>query len=114
MDSQQDSDYMQFRGKCKEMSEAAVLSDPTLRLVRGYYHCPFWGKQEHWWAQRPDGTIVDPTARQFPSKGCGEYEEFDGKIECEQCGKLVSEEEACITGHHVFCSSECYARCVGF
>ncbi|HNV67896.1 MAG TPA: hypothetical protein PKN60_12325, partial [Bacteroidales bacterium] len=67
-----DSDYLKFRGKCKEMSEAAVLEDPTLRLVRGHYWCPLWDRNEqHWWCVKPDGTIVDPTARQFPSRGLG-------------------------------------------
>lgn len=37
------SDYAKYRGKCKEMSEEAVAQDPSLRLVRGYYHCPFSG-----------------------------------------------------------------------
>jgi len=108
-----DSDYQTYRGRCKEMSETAIAAEPSLRLVRGYYHCPVWGKQEHWWTERPDGTIFDPTAKQFPSKGIGEYEEWDGVIPCEQCGKPVDMNEASIDGHHVFCSYECHGRCVG-
>lgn len=106
------TDYEKYRGRCKEMSEDLVSRDPSLRLVRGWYHCPMWGKQAHWWTERQDGSIVDPTARQFPSKGIGEYEEYDGNIECEQCGKVVPEEKAHIDGHHAFCSSTCYGRCV--
>lgn len=106
------SDYTKYRGRCKEMSEAAVADDPTLRLVRGWYHCPIWGKQPHWWAERPDGTVVDPSARQFPSKGIGEYEEYDGTIECEQCGRVVAEADAYFDGHHAFCSYSCYGACV--
>jgi len=31
------SDYLEFRGKCKEMAEDAVRADLSLRLVRGFY-----------------------------------------------------------------------------
>jgi hypothetical protein len=56
-----DTDYLTHRGKCKEMSEAAVAADPTLTLVRGHYFCTLWGEQAHWWCKRQDGIIVDPT-----------------------------------------------------
>ena len=73
------SGYQAFRGKCKEYAEAACASDPSLRLVRGHYFCPIWNRDEpHWWTQRPDGTIYDPTKEQFPSAGLGVYTEFDG------------------------------------
>jgi hypothetical protein len=108
-----ETDYMQFRGRCKELSEAAVAAEPTLTLVRGHYHCPYWGKQAHWWTVRHDGTIYDPSAAQFPSRGIGEYQPFDGWHECEQCGTQVREEDAYIDLPHLFCSSTCYARCVG-
>lgn len=108
------SDYLEFRGKCEEMSKAAVSADPTLRLAKGHYHCPIWGKQAHWWTIRADGSIYDPTVRQFPSAGLGEYVEWDGEIQCEQCGGHVDMETASVDGRHVFCSYECYGRCVGF
>ena len=41
------SDYLTYHGRCKELAEEAVTADPTLRLVRGHYHCPIWGKQAH-------------------------------------------------------------------
>jgi hypothetical protein len=72
------SDYIKYRGKCKELAEQAVIDDPALRLVRGWYVDPLWGKEQHWWTVRPDGTIYDPTKLQFPSKGTGEYIEFEG------------------------------------
>ena len=106
------SDYS-LRGKCKEMSEELVAKDPSLRLVRGYYHCPMWGKQKHWWTQREDGTIIDPTVNQFPSPGMGEYEEFDGMLACENCGKPVREEEAVPCGNYGCCSTRCAMRLVG-
>lgn len=101
-------DYSQYRGKCKEMSEALVAADPTLTLVRGHYFCPFWGEQPHWWTKRPDGTIVDPTKNQFPSKGIGEYVEFDGTVECSNCGKRIREEDGDYESNYVFCSYECH------
>jgi len=110
----EDSDYLKFRGKCKEMSEAAVLADPTLRLVRGHYYCPLWGRDEqHWWCVKSDGTIVDPTARQFPSRGLGTYTEFNGIVTCDQCGKEVPEAEARFDSNYAFCSSACNMRFVG-
>lgn len=108
------SDYMKYRGKCKEMSEAAVLADPTLTLVRGHYYCPVWNTEEpHWWCVKPDGTIVDPTALQFGSKGLGLYTPFDGTVECSNCGKQMTEEEALFDSNYAFCSSRCFGYFVG-
>jgi hypothetical protein len=103
-----------LRGKCKEMSEELVREDNSLTLVRGFYHCPMWGKQQHWWVKDKDGNIIDPSVAQFPTKGAAaEYEEFDGIIECEQCGKKVKEEDARIEGRYAFCSTKCLRNCVG-
>lgn len=109
------SNYLAYRGKCKEIAQAAVDADSSLRLVRGYYFCPMWGKQAHWWAERPDGTVVDPTVKQFPTAGVGAaYVEFDGNIECEHCNKSVPEIEAYRVDRHVYCSDQCYSRDIGF
>ena len=109
------TDYELYRGKCKEFCEAAIKADPTLRLVRGHYWCPVWNtKEPHWWCVDTDGDIVDPTAAQFGSKGYGDYIEFDGNIECEECGKIVPEEEAVIMGNgHTLCSDRCACLFVG-
>ena len=108
------SDYLAFRGKCKELAEAAVSSDSSLAMVRGYYHCPVWGKQAHWWAVRNTGEIVDPSAAQFPSKGSGGYEPFNGQVECANCGKGMHEEQAWrLEGHYAYCSYTCYGQFVG-
>lgn len=108
------SNYMKFRGKCKELSEAACAADPTLTLVRGHYYCPIWNtKEPHWWTKRVDGTIYDPTVLQFPSEGQGEYTEFDGTFECSECGESVKEENARFASNYVFCSDRCYGRFVG-
>lgn len=111
-----DSDYAKYRGKCRELSEAAVAADPSLRLVRGYYYCPIWNVEEqHWWCVDPVGEIHDPSKLQYPSAGMGMYREFDGMLSCEQCAKLVHENDAILPGNGMaFCSSGCYARCVGF
>lgn len=107
------SDYLKYRGKCKEFSEAAVAADPSLTLVRGHYFCPFWGEQPHWWTTKPDGTIVDPTALQFPSRGSGEYIPFDGMVTCAQCGKEMKELDAWFDSSYTFCSGTCNMRFVG-
>lgn len=108
------NDYRQFRGRCKELVEAAISEDPTLTAVRGHYFCPIWNSNEpHWWAVAPDGTIVDPSARQFPSNGMGIYEPFSGLVECAQCGNEIKEDEADIHGNYAFCSGWCHGRFVG-
>lgn len=105
--------YQKYRGKCHEMSKEAVRTDPSLRLVRGYYYCPHWGKQPHWWTVRQDGSIYDPTKLQFPSKGEGRYEEFDGYFNCSECNKRIKEEDGIVQGNYIFCSNRCYGRFVG-
>jgi hypothetical protein len=100
-----------LRGKCEEMSKALVESDSTLTLVRGWYDDPIWGRQEHWWTKKPDGTIVDPTSAQFPVGGIASwYTEFDGIVSCEECGKDVKEADAYMGR---LCSARCYGRMVG-
>lgn len=108
------TDYQTFRGKCRELSEAACAEDPTLTLVRGHYFCPIWNRTEpHWWTVRPDGTIHDPSARQFPSAGLGYYEPFDGMVDCENCGRSILEEDGHPCGRYVCCSERCCLRLVG-
>ena len=64
--------YATFRGRCKELSEAACVEDPTLTLVRGHYWCPLWNVTEpHWWTVRPDGAIYDPSKGSIPLEGHG-------------------------------------------
>lgn len=109
-----DNGYKEFRGRCKELSEAAVAADPSLTLVRGHYFCPIWNSdQAHWWTTRADGTIYDPTASQFPSKGHGIYTPFDGVFYCEECGKEMQEDEIIVAGNYPVCSDLCYGRLVG-
>ena len=112
--NEQESNYKKYRGKCKEFCDAAVLADPSLTLVRGHYYCPIWNSdQPHWWTIRKDGTIYDPTAKQFPSMGNGIYTPFNGIIACSECGKEIKEEEADIDGNYAFCSIRCHSNFVG-
>lgn len=107
------SDYTKYRGKCREFSEKLIAKDNSLILVRGYYYCPIWGKQEHWWTKKKSGEIVDPTKMQFPSNGTGIYEEFDGNVNCEQCGFQIKEENAIMNGPYPCCSQRCALDLVG-
>lgn len=101
-----------LRGKCQEYAEAAVAADPSLRLMRGWYVDPIWGREEHWWTERPDGTIFDPTAAQFPMGGVAEwYEEYQGVFPCEHCGTEVHEDSP--ERYEMCCSGRCYGRMVG-
>lgn len=113
MSTAPDPDYVKFRGRCKELSDAAIAADPSLTLVRGYYDCPLWGRQAHWWTVRPDGTIYDPSVAQFPTKGfAATYVPFDGMLACEECGEPVADVDACFSGRHPFCSGACMAKAV--
>ena len=106
------SDYLKLRGKCQQLSKQAADNNPDLTLVRGWYLCPIWGKQDHWWCKDKSGKIHDPTAKQFPSNGCGEYVEFDGKIECAHCQAITSENDASFYGNYAFCSGNCLSKFV--
>lgn len=112
---EEESDYLKYRGKCKEFSEALVARDPSLRLVRGHYYDYQWGEQAHWWCETPEGRIIDPTQDQFPSKGKGDYVEFDGRISCSECGKEMIEgvDEIDYYSNYAFCSYLCHGRFVG-
>lgn len=92
-------------GHCAEVTAAMAEAFPELTRVRGHYYCVAWGERAHWWLVDTDGTIVDPTAEQFPSHGNGHYEPWkEGAPEptgkCANCGELV------YTGDTV-CSENC-------
>jgi hypothetical protein len=108
------TNYEKYRGKCKEFA-TALSQGMGYRLVRGYYHEPIWNTAEpHWWCVDSEGTIHDPTAKQFPSGGIPSfYEEFDGTVSCAECGKELREEDADIEGNYAFCSLRCHMKFVG-
>jgi hypothetical protein len=108
------SDYLKYRGKCKKFCLKAIQEDPTLTLVRGHYYCPIWNTNEqHWWTTKEDGTIYDPTKKQFASKGTGTYTEFSGMCSCETCGKEIKEKDAVVMGNYACCSPRCAKILVG-
>jgi len=108
------SDYLKYRGKCKELSEQAVKDDISLTLVRGWYYCPIWNKTEqHYWCKTPDGEIIDPSCKQFPSNGHGIYREFEGFYTCEHCGEEISDSDKITMGNYVVCSGHCAKKLVG-
>ena len=104
----------ELRGKCKDKATAAAAEDPSLRLVRGWYIDPDWGEQEHWWCEREDGEIVDPTVEQFPSghiPGLRSYREYIGIYPCPGCGIDVHEDSP--NRSSGFCCGACYGATVG-
>jgi hypothetical protein len=106
--------YRLYRGRCKELTDAACAADPSLTPVRGHYYCPLWNTDSaHWWAVRPDGTIHDPSRLQFPSAGNGIYTPFNGMVECSYCGKEMKEEDASFDSNYCFCSMACHMWFVG-
>lgn len=107
-------DYGRYRGRCKILAEAAAARDPSLTVVRGTYVCPLWGDQGHWWTTRPDGSIYDPSVRQFPTCGsAAQYVPFSGRVACTECGREISEAEAISCGSFPVCSHKCACRLVG-
>lgn len=92
-------------GQCAEVTQQMADAFPELTRVRGHYYCIVWGERAHWWLVDSDGTIVDPTADQFPTKGTGHYEPWvEGSAEptgmCPNCG------EYCYDGDYL-CSKDC-------
>jgi len=110
--------YQKYRGQCKKLCDQVIKKDPSLTLVRGWYYEPMWNKkEEHWWTIKQDGTIYDPSRKQFPSGGITEfYTPFDeeiGLIVCEQCGKEIKETESQMCGRYPVCSTQCALKLVG-
>ena len=90
---------------CAEVTLQMQEVFPELTRVRGHYYDFAWGRRGHWWLVDSDGTVVDPTAAQFPSQGTGEYEPWEegapeptGK--CMNCGDYAYDNKGA-------CSPEC-------
>ena len=86
------------KNKCKEYSEQMQKAFPELRLVRGYYECPFQVPLPHWWLITDKDEVIDPTAQQFKSAGHGEYRAYNEDLgepvgKCVECGELYYEEK---------------------
>jgi hypothetical protein len=102
-------------GKCKEVTDKMKEVFPELQQIRGHYYCHTWGERAHWWLTDEDGTIIDPTKEQFPSKGNGPYEPWiEGSPEptgkCPNCGELIYHggytcNESCHNAYVSYCTS---------
>jgi hypothetical protein len=107
------------RARCESATRAMLEVFPELRRVRGFYYDAMWGARTHWWCVAPDGSIVDPTSRQFPSQGAGHYQEWrEGDEEpsgrCLGCGDYIFESRR---GGSFVCGPACeweVARYLGF
>ena len=92
-------------GRCAEITQEMVREFPKLKRVRGHYHCSVWGEREHWWCVDADDALIDPTAAQFPSKGLGEYAEWDESQQeptgkCRECGSYCYNDSAFCSDDH--------------
>ncbi len=99
-------------GRCAEATAAMAAAFPELTRVRGHVYNLAWGRREHWWLTAPDGTIVDPTAAQFPGGVIHPYEPWDeGSPEptgrCPNCGGYCYESRYC-------CCDDCDAAYVAY
>ena len=101
-------------GQCKEVTRQMAADLPELTRVRGHYYCWAWGERAHWWLADANGTIIDPTAQQFPSKGKGEYVPWpEGAPEpsgiCPNCGDPCYDGNTCCSGA---CTQSYVAYCM--
>jgi hypothetical protein len=101
-------------GQCREVTERMAADFPELIRVRGHYYDIAWGEREHWWLMTAEGDVVDPTARQFPTKGSGEYVPWDESRPeptgiCPNCGEYVYDGNTCCSDA---CSSAYCAYCM--
>lgn len=83
-----ETNYTKFRGKCEDMSEALCEKDKSLTLVRGYYHCPLWGKQ----SQMGDVNTKVVCETEEESLTCKNMKEYGDSMDCERykctvCGR---------------------------
>ena len=99
------TNYNDAYGKCKEVTQKMQNVFPELTLIRGFYHCPIWKQRCHWWLVDSQNNVIDPTARQFPSNGSGEYIRWNEKDK-EPTGKCINCGEYCYDGGTV-CSDKC-------
>ncbi len=100
------------RGKCAEATALMVEAFPELRRTCGFV-VTLWGEDQHWWCVAPDGTVIDPTAAQFPF--VESYEEVDPAKPhrpipmgiCANCSGPVFD-------HRTICSDACFKSYVAY
>lgn len=95
--------------KCEEATLKMVEEFPELKRVRGLasvfepYDLPPT-KTPHWWCEAEDGTVVDPTAHQYPTYII-EYHPAD-ESQGEPTGKCPNCGDLCYEGKYL-CSDDC-------
>ncbi len=114
------------RGKCADATKEMVAAFPELKRVAGLLTVLWLHRtgpraaptiEQHWWCVAPDGSVVDPTIRQFDGAYIISREPLDlddpearrkvptGK--CMDCGAQTYEGSA-------FCSETCEAATHAF
>jgi len=100
-------------GRCHDATNEMKTAFPELTVVPGHVETGIWGRRGHVWLTAPDGTIVDPTASQFPA--IFEYEPWtpDSLVrlgKCMSCGEEIWGKVPSLHEDHgskCVCSPEC-------
>ena len=100
-------------GLCASATLEMVKAFPELKRVAGYATTALHYRVQHWWCVAPDGSIVDPTVRQFQGL-VPEYEPWQPGMEvkvgrCMNCGDDIYRPVGSLDGsmHMCICSDEC-------
>lgn len=112
-------------GMCGSATAEMVKAFPELTRVPGHIYSICWGRRAHWWCVAPDGSIVDPTASQFPDLVA--YEPWEPGTEvrvgrCMNCGEDIFARPTTLGElppgtDTTFCNSQCadgMAKAVGW
>jgi hypothetical protein len=106
-------------GACSVATNKMVKAFPELVKVAGWCN-----GHEHYWCVAPDGTVVDPTARQFTDVlGSYRYPELHYRAwepgdkvrvgRCMNCGDDIYKEVQSLDGtRYCVCSDECHQQLV--
>lgn len=111
------TDRQVLRARCSEFTKLFVEKFPHLKRVSGFYgeYDPegVGLNEEHWWCVDTDGSIVDPTVKQFTyvQSIYTEYNEDLHQVRlgrCMNCGEDIFGKIS--EGHKCICSDECAAE----
>ena len=88
-------DYESTYGQCIQATKSMTKAFPELRTAKGFLFDAQWGRRQHMWCVAQDGSIVDPTKKQFPCPV--EYDEV-----------LPGDESRIPTGVRMDCGDDVY------
>jgi hypothetical protein len=100
-------------GRCREACAEMSAAFPELRTVRGHVIDALWGQRGHIWLETAYGTIVDPTASQFPFLAEYLHWEPGGEVRvgrCMHCGAHIWRAVESLDvdpGQERFCDAAC-------